>query len=112
MAKTKREPNTLVIRPAKRGGVSHEYVADPPGEPWLFHGEYTYLCKQENGHLEEYNPDDTIICLPDKLYRALKWDSTRRLLAYRSTTLDKINAGLSVALIVILAFIIFLVINP
>lgn len=110
--KTKHLPNTLVIRPAKQGGISHEYVESPPGDTWLYHGAYTYVAKQVNGHLEEYNPGDEIICLPDKLFRALKWESTRRLLAYRNTFLDKVNTGLAVALVAILAFLIFLILNP
>ncbi len=110
--KSKHAPNTLVIRPAKQGGVSFEYVANPPGDTWLYRGNYCYLCRQQEDKLEAYVPSDEIGCLPDKLYRALKWDSTRRLLAYRNTLLDKVNMGLTVALVCILAFLIFLILNP
>ena len=105
-------PNCLVIRPVNQGGVSYEYIKDPPGQPWIFRGRPTYCATQSNGALEAYDPPDEIISLPDKLYRGLHWEPARRLLAYRPTMLDKVNMWLGVALVGILVFIIFLLLNP
>jgi hypothetical protein len=105
-------PNCLVIRPVKQGGVSYEYIEDPPGQPWIFRGHPTYCATQSNGALEAFEPPDKINCLPDKLYRGLHWEPTRRLLAYRPTMLDKVNMWLGVILVGILVFIIFLILNP
>lgn len=105
------DPNSIVIRKAEQGGISFEFVKDPPGKPWLFGGRYVNLLKQVDGHLEEYEPPDEIICLPDKLYRGLHWEPARRLLAYKSTLFDKLNLGIGIALVGILAFIIFLIIS-
>lgn len=106
-------PNCLVIRPVKQGGVSYEYLENPPGQPWIFRGRPTYCAIQNGGaELSAYDPPDEIQALPDKLFRGLHWEPTRRLLAYRPSLLDKVNMWLGVALVGILVFIIFLLISP
>lgn len=112
MAKQAPLRNCIVIRPTDKGGISYEWVQEPPGQPWIFRGRMTHCAIQKDDHLEAFEPPDEIICLPDKLYRGLHWEPATRLLAYRPTWMDKVNMWLGIALVGILVFIIFLMMNP
>ena len=106
------KPNTIVLRPRDKGGYSFEHVLNAAGPMWLYNGRFVYLYYANGGNsLESYEPPSEIKMLPDKLFRAFHWDPVKRLLAYKMSLLDKVNMGLGVAVVGILAFIIFLMMD-
>jgi len=58
-----------------------------------------------------YMPPDTIIQLPENLHRATDWQQTKRMLAYKNTLMDKINAWSSVAFLGVLAILILMLMD-
>lgn len=110
--KTLIAPNAIIFRSAAQGGIALEFVKNPLGEIWFFRNKPVYLMTEINGVLAAYTPPEEIKCLPDKLFRALNWDCARLLLMRRDSLMEKVNLWLGVALVGILAFIIFLILSP
>lgn len=115
MEKTKKQPNAIVIRPFHEGGISKEWVEPRPSPQWLLENRFYYLLyeKEKDGEKEllDFGPSQQIKLMSDSLYRALRWETVRRLLSYKATMLDKINMWIGVALVGILAFIIFIILG-
>lgn len=107
--------NSIVIYPPHEGGVVLQDVYQAEKIPgvslWEFQGGNYFLLYKPNGRLEAYNPPDEIKLSPDKVFRSLHWDVAKRVFAHRRSLMDKINAGLSIALVGILGFILFLIIS-
>ncbi len=105
--------SALVLGDSPKRRIVVESIGETDDRPWMFKGRMVKVVFPKNGDGSDghrgYEPPDRIVMLPDKLYRALDWRQTRRLLAHRQTMLDKINAWVGVAAIGILAFIGFLI---
>jgi len=129
--------NCLVIRSAERGGLAEERQEDPKGQPWVKDNKPVWVFREvekkteeeggaalvgiaerpptlrDNGHKEyvkePYSPREEIKLQPRTLYRAHRCEPGRRLLAYRSTFMDKVNTASGVVAIGVLVLAIVIV---
>lgn len=101
-------PNTLVIDLVE--GFDVEYVKKPKGMQWSYGKQQVYLMLRHNGTMKPIELPKKIGVFPEKLYRALFWErETDILFTLRNTLLEKLNTLLTVGLIGILLFFIYLI---
>jgi len=113
-APVKIKANALVIDLLKGWGL--EYIeAEPVGGFSYYKGQPVHLMvrtyKDGEAVLNPYVRPDKMECLPEKLYRALHWDECKLLFSVKSTLLEKLQVGATIALVVILLFFAFLILS-
>lgn len=110
---TKTKPNALVIRNGDDEGVTLEYVSGARGRKTFFRArsQWLYVLKQTGEDAEPYEPNEVPVMLPSKLYRCLKCDAAKRLLADKKSTLEKISQMAIIAMCGIFAILVVVVIS-
>lgn len=101
------ESNVLILDPERGWGLT--YRANPPGEPYRFHGRQVHLCTLDDGQLKPVElPAKTAGTLPEDLYQARFWPEVQELFGVVKTTWEKLEAGLWIPALGILALLSFL----
>jgi len=80
---------------------------------WQFEGKWVHLVERKNGELKPISLRDVLTAKdnipPSRLYRALRWKEAEIVFRIPDTLMEKLNVGLTVALLGILGFFIYLV---
>lgn len=81
-----------------------------PGKPWRYHGRIVYVLAEQGGKLVVFNPFEHAQSgySPEDLFDAIDWQFVKTVYQVPKRTLEKLNTGLMLALVGILAFFIFL----
>ncbi len=107
--------NSFVIR-HKDGRYSGRFedVNVPVGTPYEYHGYwinlYTAHETDEGEILKPLIPSEELKKLPDALWRAIHWDSYKKLITPLPTLMEKIKLGVALGFFAISAVILFLII--
>lgn len=81
-----------------------------PGKPWRYHGRIVHVLAEHGDKLILFNPFEHAQSgySPEDLFDAIDWQFVKTVYQVPKRTLEKLNTGLMVALVGILAFFIFL----
>jgi hypothetical protein len=81
-----------------------------PGKPWRYHGRIVYALAERGDKLMVFNPFEHAQpgYSPEDLFDAIDWQVVKTVYQVSKRTLEKLNAGLMLALVGILVFFIFL----
>lgn len=106
---TKNQNNIFVLDPEK--GYGPEYIENPKGLRWEYHGQWLYLYKRQDGVLTPYEPTANMEAPPEELYRVLRgwWPLVRAVFAQSNRWLDKVQTGLWIGILVVLLFFVYLI---
>jgi len=103
----RREPNTVILDPVKGWGCA--FRENPPGEPLDFHGLPVHLCYLDGETLMAVElPPKVLGQLPEDLYQARNWPEVRPIFGVVRSALEKIQAGMWLGALGILALVVFL----
>lgn len=105
----KKEANTIIVDPAK--GWYPTFRDNPPGEPLRFAGALVHLCEMVDGELKPIElPDAKFLDPPDRVYRARFWPEVKMLFGTRPTFMEKLDRGLWLGALAILAVLVFMLV--
>lgn len=107
--------NAFVIRHINGRYMGHfEDVHNLVGTPYCYHGHwinlYTSVKTDEGELLKPLSTSEEIKKLPDALWRALHWDSYKKLITPKPTLAEKIKLGIALGFFAISAIILFLIV--
>jgi hypothetical protein len=104
----RREPNTIILDPVKGWGCT--WRENPPGEPLEYKGRLVHLCYPDaEGALKPVElPPKVLGELPEDLYQARNWPQMQPIFGQVRTMLEKLQAGMWLGALGILALLVFL----
>jgi hypothetical protein len=104
-----KKPNVLIID--SKEGWYLDYIDNPEGNLYGYKDLSVALMISHEGVLKPYVRLQDIDTLPEKLYRALHWMECKILFTVKMSTLEKLQAGATIALVAILLFFIYLIMS-
>lgn len=107
----KREGNVLLLDQRKGFGLSYrDQEQYELAEPLKYGGAFVHLCVpgEENQVIEIKPPKDMVS--PEEVYRARYWPEVRLIFGMRATWREKIDRGLWLGALGILAFLTFMLV--
>lgn len=107
MSKRRDRANVLILDHVRGWGLA--YREDPPGEPLTYKGRLVHLCAQEGEELRPVDlPKQLPGTLPEDLYQARFWPEVDELFGIVLTKWEKLQTGLWIPALGILALLVFL----
>lgn len=102
------EPNVLLLDPVKGWHVTRR--DNPPGEPLRFRGLWVYLCVPSGDGIAAVELPPKSADTPERAYGALHWPEVKILFGMKHTLMEKLDRGLWLGALGILAFLVFLLV--
>jgi hypothetical protein len=105
----RREPNVLLLDPVK--GWHLTYRESPPkGEPLRFRGKWVQLCVPDGDGIAAVELPAKGADTPERAYGALHWPEVKILFGMKHTLMEKLDRGLWLGALGILAFLTFMLV--
>lgn len=104
----RREPNVLLLDPVK--GWHLTWRDNPPGEPLQFRRLWVHLCVPSGDSIAAVELPSKTTDTPERVYGALHWPEVKILFGMRHTLMEKLDRGLWLGALGILAFLVFLLV--
>ena len=101
-----RDPNVVLLDPVKGWHTIHR--DDPPGEPVRFRGQFVHLCVQDGDMLVPVDTPAKSLEGPERIYRARYWPAVRILFGMKPGFMEKLDKGLWLAALGIMALLVFM----
>jgi len=102
----RRSLNVLIVDPEKGWGLTHR--DDPPGEPLEYKGRLVHLCLVNGETLTAIELPEKTKSSPERLHRARNWPESRQLFGVVRSAWEKLELGLWLPALGILALLVFL----
>jgi hypothetical protein len=111
MRQKRGDANVVLMDPEK--GWHLTYRENPPGEPLRFRGKFVHLCVQDamTGELTAVDVPLKGLEGPERVYRARYWPEIRILFGQRQTLMEKLDKGLWLGALAILALLVFMLVS-